>query len=320
MSRSLEDLRAWVTGQNRAPETPLRPGIWVVGAGKGGVGTSTVTALLGLASRRHGSRTLVVEGVSGGLALLLGQEGERAGIPDLARPGVEPSALLIPLADGMDFLPAGRWTDGSTQEESERALLLRRASDLYDSYDRVVVDGGSRATTVLAACSAGVERLWVVTLRNRVAAAGAYALVKALGQRYPVLPLSLIANRSDPDEGRQALAAIRSGCRRFLGSIPDEGPILPTDPILVRGLEEGRSILDLQPGAALDLIEQALEPWLNRSAARGTMTQSIRPNGGTVAAPPAGTGHDRSDPSPSVAADDPTLSSHSGPTRHLRPV
>lgn len=258
MSRSLEELRAWVTGQSRAPETPLRPGVWVVGAGKGGVGTSTVTALLALAARRKGSRTLVVEGVSGGLALILGQEGETAGIPDLARPGVEPADLLVPLADGMDFLPAGRWADASTQEETERALLLRRVGELYDAYDRVVVDGGSRATTVLAACSAGIERLWIVTHRNRVAAAGAYALVKAMGERHPGLPLSLVANRTDPDEGRQALSAIRAGCRRFLGSAPDEGPALPTDPKLLRALDEGRSILDIPPGAALQVVEQTL--------------------------------------------------------------
>ena len=319
MNRSLEELRAWVTGQSRAPETPLRPGVWVVGAGKGGVGTSTVTALLGLAARRQGSRTLVVEGVSGGLALILGQEGETAGIPDLARPGVEPADLLIALADGMDFLPAGRWADASTHQENERALLLRRVGDLYDAYDRVVVDGGSRATTVLAACSAGAERLWIVTQRNRVAAAGAYALVKAMEERLPGLPLSLLANRADLEEGRQALSAIRSGCRRFLGSAPDEGPAIPTDPHLVRALDEGRSILDIAPGAALKMVEQTLAPFLtpvNRPVSSAGYPTSPR----NPAAPPAPGGT----PTHGGAAAPPRtthpLSGHTRPTRNLRPV
>ncbi len=289
MNRSLEELRAWVTGQGRDPEPNLRPGVWVVGAGKGGVGTSTVTALLGLAARRRGSRTLVVEGVSGGLALILGQEGETAGIPDLARPGVEPEDLLVSLADGFDFLPAGRWADGSTDEENQRALLLRRAGDLYDAYDRVVVDGGSRATTVMAACSAGAERLWIVTHRNRVAAAGAYALVKALEAQLPGLPLALLANRATPEEGRRALSAIRSGCRRFLGSAPDEGPSLPTDPGLLQALDEGRSVLDIPPGPALQVVEQTLAPYLTPVSTHSTSPRS-------------------------------PLAGHTRPSRNLRPV
>jgi MinD-like ATPase involved in chromosome partitioning or flagellar assembly len=320
MNRSIEELRAWVTGQRRVPETPLRSGVWVVGGGSGGVGTSTVAALLALAARRQGARTLLVEGVSGGLAIILGQEGERVGIPDLARPGVAPSDLLISLADGIDLLPAGRWGDGSTQEENERALLLRRASDLYDAYDRVVVDGGSRATTVLSACSGGVERLWIVTQRSRVAAAGAYALVKALSARYPSLPLSLIANRTDPDEGRQALSAIRTGCRRFLGFAPDEGPSLPADPVLVRALEEGQSILDVAPGAALHVVEQALLPFLAPADERPSALRAIGVQSGLDVDSTSGREEDLTDSRSGALTNGPQPPLPPGSTRHLRPA
>lgn len=261
MSRSLEGLRSWMGRSGRTVPFPRVPGVWVVGGGKGGVGTSTLAALLAVGSARGGQRTLLVESDPGGLPLLFGVPGERAGIPDLARHGVEPRDLLLPLGGSLDLLPAGRWGDSLTSHLPERALLLRRAGSLYETYDRVVVDGGNRAVTVISSCEAGVERVWLVSRPDRIAAAGAYALLKALHLRFPGLPVACLLNATPAHLREGGLQdPVGEAALRFLGVELEPGSPVPLDPGLPRAVERGESLAELEAGPALTALLPLLTP------------------------------------------------------------
>ena len=85
MNRSLQSLRNYLDkGGERTRWTPS-PGVVVVGSGKGGIGTSTVSALLALAGAEDGRQVLLIDGNEsvGSLHLLLGKPDTGPGIGDL---------------------------------------------------------------------------------------------------------------------------------------------------------------------------------------------------------------------------------------------
>jgi MinD-like ATPase involved in chromosome partitioning or flagellar assembly len=251
MSHALENLKAWVAGNEPVRSFPRRYGVEVVGAGKGGVGTSTMAALMALVGAARGERTLLIEAVPGGLPLLFGMQGEIAGIADLVRPGVGPSELLHRVGEGLDLLPSGGLGDPRDLSSSGRTLLLRRCAEIYEQYDRVVVDGGASAASVMGACEVGLQRLWIVTLPDRVAAAGAYALLKAVIGRWPTLPCSLVVNRADEEEGEAVRRVISDAAHSFLNAVPQGNVVIPPDPTLSRSVAKGVSLHDLSDGPAL---------------------------------------------------------------------
>jgi MinD-like ATPase involved in chromosome partitioning or flagellar assembly len=290
MSRSLDGLRDWVRRSARPPAEP-RDGILVVAGGKGGVGTSTVAGLLALALARKlgsGGRVLLVEAGPGGLPLRFGVEGEVAGIADLSRGGLRPEELVRPVAPGVEMVPAGGWEVYGGPDGAERALLLRRVMDLYPDYDQVVVDAGARADSVHAATQAGLGTLMVVTQRDRVAAAGAYALVKALGERIPELPVILAVNRASPAEGRSVAGVVQEAAANFLGASLPLGPVVPPDAQVSEASVSGQSLAELAEGPALRALEVYLASDPPRAAGASVARSAVGAPPGNITRPGLG--------------------------------
>lgn len=227
MSTQLESLRRYVAQRPASERGGERLPVLVLGSGKGGVGTSTLSALVALVAAAQDRRVLLVDADAGlgSLPMLLGA-GTPPGLGALRGSGVDPQELLIPVAETLTLLPGGG-TDQLTQ--AERQLLFRRSASLYPRFDLVVVDGGSRLDSVLAACGAGVARVLTVTTADRIAVAATYALIKVLGERFSDTPVDLIINREDADTARQVTAEISAATRHFLrrevrccGAIPDD--------------------------------------------------------------------------------------------------
>lgn len=240
-----------------------------MGGGKGGVGTSTLAALAAVGLAREGVRVLLVETGSGDLPILFGLGGERAGIGDLSRPGVKPADLLIhPLTD-LDVLPAGRG-EGSIPDPVGWDLLLRRVSDLYEDYSIVIVDGGNRAASILAACGGGVGRAFIVARPDRMASAGCYALLKVLGSRLPRLEVDLVVNTVAPGTvGGDPGALIREAARTFLGMELRAPVCVPVDPSLPEALAAGASLAESEEGIAAASLLAGVLPRLPTRPGRG---------------------------------------------------
>lgn len=256
----------------RPPGTAPAPGggehahVVVLGSGKGGVGTSTAAALLAMCAAGRGRRVLLVdadEGI-GTLHLLLGAR-PRGTLADL-RGGAEPRDLVLPLAETLHLVPGGAGDGAAPLSPTERRVLFRRVAGLYGGYDLVVVDGGSRLEPVLAACAAGAGLLLAVSTPERIALAGAYALLKAAHARAPGLAAEVLLNAAEGDGARAAWGHLRAGAETFLAWTPGLAGVLPEDASLRAGVGAG---MPLQDAAAASPVALAMDEVAARLAARG---------------------------------------------------
>lgn len=253
MNRSMKSLRTYLSNEREGSPWTSSSGVVVVGSGKGGVGTSTLAALLALAGARDDRRVLLVDGDEsvGSLHLLLGLPDPGPGLGDLREGELTPRDLLHPLSETLWFLPGGGGGEDATLATAlgERRALFRRVSTLYREFDLVVLDGGSHLASVLAACAAGAERLLALTTRDRVAMAATYALLKVTLERFPPLPVEILVNLEKASSSREVFRTMSAAGQRFLGLEPAFGGSIPDDPGLRSHMEEGGTLRTLDPAS-----------------------------------------------------------------------
>lgn len=125
----------------RTPRPPATPGrIVTLASGKGGVGKTVLTALLGTALAARGRRVLLVDGDMGlrDLDLVLGMEDwVLFDIFDVATGRCFEEDAILNVAAGLDLLPASqryRW------EDVEGDAVLTVLEDVRQRYDYVLID------------------------------------------------------------------------------------------------------------------------------------------------------------------------------------
>lgn len=233
MTNQLDSLRRFVGTRMPAHDFGGSERVLLVGSGKGGVGTSTIAALIAVMAAADGHDVLVVDADEshGTLPMLFGVEPDYS-LADLKGGDLKPEDLLVRPGYGLTLLPAGGGEPKDRLEPVERRSLLRRISSLYDSYDLVVVDAGSRVEQVLSAASAGAARLLAVSAAERISAAATYALVKVVESQFEGMPVDLLFNRTRLSVATAAFEEVEQAARQFLrrglgfaGAIPDDDRI-----------------------------------------------------------------------------------------------
>jgi len=249
MNRSLKSLRSYLEKGGSDPRWSPTPGVVVVGAGKGGVGTSTVATLLALSGARDGRQVLLIDGDEGvgSIHLILGMDDPGVGLGDLKGGEAAPSDLLRQVLPNLWFLPGGGGGVEATLAISlgERRALYQRVSALYAQFDLVVLDGGSHLSSVLAACAAGAERLMALTTSDRVAMAATYALFKVTQDRFPSLPMEILVNSQNDPSSDEVFRLMSSAATRFMGMEPRYGGSIPDDPLLAHLSRDGKPLTEL---------------------------------------------------------------------------
>ncbi len=245
----------------------------VIASGKGGVGTSTVATLLALVTAAGGRRTLLVDAADapGARHLLFGTSDIISSPEPFAGPdGVMPDAdgiarvtpalsIAAPLARGTAF----------TRSPAELRAVVRALGSRFSAYRTVIVDGGSSLHSILAACEAGVDRLVLVTNSDRVCLAGAYAVIKAFGQRLGHRPVAIIGNRLEAEAAAESAALLDSATHHFLERAIDfVGPI-PDDACLAAGLAAGMTLADAVADSPAADAAKSIAGRLNDSARIG---------------------------------------------------
>jgi septum site-determining protein MinD len=217
---------------------PAGTPVVAIGAGKGGVGTSTVAALLAATAAADGTRVLLIDASQhfGGLAAMLGIEptvtladvrGGKRGIHELA----------IPVSSHLSLVCAGQVPDGVTVTEHQ--LLLRRLVDLYQHYGLVVIDAGASAASLRNAIRCGATRVLAVTAQDRIALISTYALVKLLHEQAPDVRVDVIANRVDASAADMLHEYLNGASVRFLSRTVPFAGLIPDDPGFERVIAAG---------------------------------------------------------------------------------
>ncbi|MEK7317400.1 MAG: AAA family ATPase [Candidatus Eisenbacteria bacterium] len=208
--------------EREAPsEHPARTGMThVVASGKGGVGKSTLSILLAREMAVRGRRVLLFDGSQnqGNLHILLGVAPARDLVGLLAGDS-EPESLLRHVSEGLWLLPSA---SGSERLQGfsplDRARLHLRLSELFDSYDDIVVDAGPGYEAAVRAATMRASRLIAVAVPEPASLADAYAVVKLVHLQAPTLAIDLLVNQVvDEEEGLAVLERLQFASERFLG-------------------------------------------------------------------------------------------------------
>jgi flagellar biosynthesis protein FlhG len=246
----------------------------VVASGKGGVGTSTVATLLALVTAAGGRRTLLVDAADapGARHLLFGTSGMMAGIePFTGSDGMAPDADGIARVTSALSIatPALAQTSAVTRSPAELRAVVRALGSRFSAYRTVIVDGGSSLHSILAACEAGVDRLVLVTNSDRVCLAGAYAVIKAFGQRLGHRPVAIIGNRLDAESAAESAALLDSATHHFLERAIDFVGSIPDDACLAAGLSAGMTLADAVSDSPAAVAAESIAGRLNDTARIG---------------------------------------------------
>jgi MinD-like ATPase involved in chromosome partitioning or flagellar assembly len=198
----------------------------VVAGAKGGVGASVIGALLAGAAAEAEHATLLIEasGAASPLDLLLGLAPGRDDT-------VSDTATTVLAGLELARVPA-------IVSSAERRLRLRRLLNSATDAERIVIDAGSRIDEILAAC-AHASRLLVVSQRDRVGLAAAYAVFKAIGYALPQLDAALVLNGCTAEQGEIASEIVRSAAQHFMGRPVETLAVLPHDPEFAALVESG---------------------------------------------------------------------------------
>jgi flagellar biosynthesis protein FlhG len=251
MSSQTDGLRRFVAERGLGDGwTPSDARVVLVAAGKGGIGTSTVAALIALSIAEQGRRTLLVDGddQAGTQHHLFGVE-PRIGIGALRTAGIDPREAVIQASEMLHLLPGGGISDGVIPmlSTSDRRIVWRRVAGLYADHDFVVIDGGCRLDTIMAATTAGVRRLAAVSAADPVALAATYALLKAIDARVPGLPVDFVANGQDEGRARALYDHVQMASQRWLRRSLNYGGTIPEDVLLRERLAAGGNFASLAP-------------------------------------------------------------------------
>jgi flagellar biosynthesis protein FlhG len=240
------------------PRQLVRPTTVVaVGSGKGGVGTSTVAALLASTMAADGHRVLLVDAGHrlGALHHLLGLEPAVA-LSELRGGHREPHDMLLPVSRQMSLIAT--CSDDRELSPTERQLLMRRVSSLFGSYTLVVIDAGSTAVSLLSACRDGATRLLAVSAADRVSLVATYAVVKLMHESLPDLRVDLVANRLDQQSADHMHEYVNAASVRFLSRTVPFGGSIPDDPDFGRVLAAGLGSDEAATGSSAAVAARAL--------------------------------------------------------------
>lgn len=244
----------------------------LVASGRGGAGSSLLSALLAVSAAGEGRRVLLIDADDfvGPLALTLGVT-PRASWTDLRGGRVTPLDVATPVSATLTLVAGGaaRLSEGGVMQTPvnavERKACMRRVSTLAESMDLVVIDCGARLDAVLGAITPhGGERLVAVSAgSDPVGLAATYALCKAVVQKHSALPVDVLVNRHEGSDAARCYDAIDAGARQFLGLTLRLAGAIPADPTLDAALRAGMPFPDAAAGspaavAAHDVVMRVL--------------------------------------------------------------
>jgi flagellar biosynthesis protein FlhG len=262
MKDQAQSLRERMQAAASSAAEPAGPDAFVIGSGKGGVGKSALGVMLAAELARAGRRTLLLDGAQnqGNLHVLLGVR-PRARLEGLLDGEVAPEALLVPVAERLELLPADSGAESLyALGPVDRARLHRRLSGLYGRFDAVVVDAGPGIESVVRA-TIRASRLVVVAVPEPASLSDAYALIKIVNLQVPSLPIDVLVNRAAHEpEARAAFERLELAAARFLKREVGYLGAIPEDPAIARAVRDPGALLEHRSPAVAAVAARWAQP------------------------------------------------------------
>ncbi|HDQ39894.1 MAG TPA: MinD/ParA family protein [Desulfonatronum sp.] len=189
-------------------------------SGKGGVGKSSLCANLGFCLSEIGARCLLMDCDLGlaNLDVLLGVT-TGANLYDLLRADTDAQNIILPIAKGLDLIPAASGIPELVEmDEDQRALLLEKLQPLLKTYDFLILDMAAGLNpTVLSLAHATFKRILVLT-PEPTSLTDAYAMVKVLSSKNKKRDFLILVNQvQNREEAQNTFARLDNAVSKFLG-------------------------------------------------------------------------------------------------------
>lgn len=228
----LRELVRRTSAASAADLSPLTPRIVAVTGGKGGVGTTTIAANLGVALALAGRRVVLVDAdLDGADCAAVCHIEARLSIADIlaGRHNVHEVLTLGPA--GLLVVP-GPWSPDEAVSCSPAAQdrLLCELRGLGPHADIVLIDAGSGMNRTVARFCQAAEQLLMVTTPDPIAILDSYASIKVLHTGRHDLPIRSVVNLADEDTAAAVHRRLDQVCQRFLGLSLSAAGHVATDP------------------------------------------------------------------------------------------
>lgn len=134
-------------------------------------------------------------------------------------------------------------------EANLTVLPLEGLPHLSGDYDLVIIDSGSTRAMVEAACATGIDSFVCLTTGDRVTAAAAHALIKAVEAASPGLRMNVLVNHMNEPAASAQFEELASASQRFLSRSLSYAGSVPEDECLRAGIAGGMEMLDAASGS-----------------------------------------------------------------------
>lgn len=202
--------------------------VTVITSGKGGTGKSTVTAGLGTALVRRGSRVLLIDCDAGmrGIDLMLGVSGELVfDIADIINGNCSPASAIYPCKTVPELyvLPAPQ----NIRDELSPSVMKQLTDVLKDYYDHILIDCPAGIGSGFETAAAPADRAILVANAEPLSVRGCEKVKRKL-QYCSVTDISLVINRFNERKFRKMDvypdldAIIDESGARLLGIVPED--------------------------------------------------------------------------------------------------
>jgi flagellar biosynthesis protein FlhG len=193
-------------------------------SGKGGVGKTNLALNLGYGLHESEQPVLLMDCDLGlaNIDVLLGLTPEYT-IQDIARQGMAPSSVVMPIAPGgFDFLPAATGISELTEmSEDTLRMLFKKLLPLIEPYNFLFLDLGAGIHDTVLSLAAMTHMRIVVVTPEPTAITDGYALMKVCNSRYGITDYHVLVNQTESEkELRQTFQRLSGACSKFLGFAP----------------------------------------------------------------------------------------------------
>jgi flagellar biosynthesis protein FlhG len=239
-----------------------------VTGGKGGVGKSTLTINLGIASAAAGRRVVLLDG-DVGLAnadVLLGITPRRT-LADLVLGHRSLDEVLTAVRPGLSMVAgASGVMPLADLDEAGHIGLVRAFSDLTSDLDLMLVDTAAGISNGVMQLVQAAQHVLVVVCEDPASVTDAYAVMKVLSRNHGVRHFRIVTNMTHEQKaGARLFAALQRVTSRFLEVTLEHAADIPADDLLRRAVREQRPVVEAYPGSdaaqAIRRLAVALRGW-----------------------------------------------------------
>ena len=249
-----------------APETRLRPRVFAVTSGKGGVGKTNVVGNLAIACQRMGKKVLVLD-ADLGLANLDIIYGINPGhdIGETIRGERELSKVLVKGPEGVTVIPASSGVQELAHlTEGQKVNLLSEFDTLNTRFDLLFIDTGAGVSSNVIFFNLAAEERLIVVSPEPTSITDAYALMKILFFHHGIKEFLLLSNMvRDETQGRMVYENLSRVVAKFMrGVCIDYAGSIPWDGLLQKGVSRREPVVCCYPESPSSLGFSALAGFL----------------------------------------------------------